>query len=77
MDFTESGMDPKQATRSTTVPPTRASCCASTLADEFHFRVVDARRSIGQIQDELRRQVATFLEETEKPAEAPTTTLTR
>jgi thymidylate kinase len=33
------------------------------MADEFHFRVVDARRSIDHIQDELRRQVAVFLEQ--------------
>ena len=41
-----------------------ASCCANTrsMADEFHFRVLDARRSIDKIQDELRRQVQAFLE---------------
>jgi len=44
------------------------------MADEFHFRVVDARRSIDRIQDELRRQVAAFLEPVEKPAD---TVLTR
>jgi hypothetical protein len=32
------------------------------MADEFHFRVVDARRSVVHIQDELRRQVGGFLE---------------
>jgi hypothetical protein len=40
------------------------------MADEFHFRTVDARRSIDQIQDELRKQVAAFLEPADKPAEA-------
>src|SRR5436189_271950 len=33
-----------------------------SMGEEFHFRVVDARRSVVQIQDELRRQVAAFLE---------------
>ena len=32
------------------------------MADEFHFRMLDARRSIDHIQDELRKQVGTFLE---------------
>jgi hypothetical protein len=32
------------------------------MADEFHFRVVDARRNVVQIQDELRKQVGAFLE---------------
>jgi hypothetical protein len=40
------------------------------MADEFHFRLVDARRSVDRIQDELRRQVGAFLEAEEKPAEA-------
>ena len=39
------------------------------MADEFHFRVVDARRSIERIQEELRRHVAAYLEPTEKPIE--------
>jgi hypothetical protein len=38
------------------------------MADEFHFRTVDARRSVNHIQEELRRQVAAFLEPVEKPA---------
>jgi len=40
------------------------------MADEFHFRVVDARRPVDRIQDELRRQVGAFLEPSEKSAEA-------
>jgi hypothetical protein len=39
------------------------------MSDEFHFRVLDARRSVNRIQDELRKQVAAFLEPIEKPAE--------
>jgi hypothetical protein len=37
------------------------------MSDEFHFRTLDARRSVDRIQDELRRQVAAFLEPAEKP----------
>ena len=37
------------------------------MSDEFHFHVVDARRPIDRIQDELRKNVAAFLESTEKP----------
>jgi dTMP kinase len=33
----------------------------NTLADEFGFRVVDARRKVGVIQEELRRQIGDFL----------------
>ena len=33
-----------------------------SMADEFHFRVLDARRSVNKIQDELRKQVQAFLE---------------
>jgi dTMP kinase len=33
----------------------------NALAEEFDFRVVDARRKIGPIQDELRRQIGDFL----------------
>ena len=39
------------------------------MADEFHFRVLDARRSVDRIQDELRRNVAAFLEASEKQAD--------
>ena len=80
MDFWESGMDLKQSDEiydSFRSYQSKLLREYASMADEFHFRVVDARRSIGQIQDELRRQVATFLEETEKPTETPTTTLTR
>jgi dTMP kinase len=41
----------------------------SSMSDEFHFRVVDARRSVDHIQDELRKQVSAFLEPAEKPHE--------
>jgi thymidylate kinase len=47
----------------------------SSMADEFHFRVVDARRSVDRIQDELRKNVAAFLESVDKPAERPAESL--
>src|SRR3954471_3116619 len=65
MDFWESGMDLKtgddiyDSFRSYQNKLLREY---ASMADEFHFRVVDARRSVVQIQDELRRQVANFLE---------------
>ena len=80
MDFWESGMDLKQSDEiydSFRSYQSKLLREYASMADEFHFRVVDARRSIGQIQDELRRQVATFLEEAEKPSEASAPTLTR
>jgi hypothetical protein len=36
------------------------------MGDEFHFRTLDARRSIDRIQEELRKQVSAFLEPAEK-----------
>jgi hypothetical protein len=38
------------------------------MSDEFNFRVLDARRKVDVIQDELRRQIAAFLAETEVAA---------
>ena len=38
------------------------------MADEFNFRVLDARRKVDVIQDELRRQIAAFLAESDAPA---------
>ena len=43
----------------------------ASMADEFGFRVLDARRRVEVIQDELRRQIAAFLAEAETPAPAP------
>jgi len=43
----------------------------SSMSDEFHFRVVDARRPVDRIHDELRKNVAAFLESTEKPIDRP------
>lgn len=37
----------------------------ASLADEFHFRVLDARRKVNVLQEELRRQIGAFLAEGE------------
>src|SRR3989454_6246707 len=77
MDFWESGMDLKtgddiyESFRTYQVKLLKEY---ASMADEFHFRVLDARRRVDRIQDELRKQVAVFLEPAEKPAE---TALTR
>src|SRR5437762_10231086 len=40
----------------------------ASMADEFNFRVLDARRKVEVIQEELRRQIAAFLAESAPPA---------
>ena len=37
----------------------------ASMADEFNFRVLDAKRKVDVIQDELRRQIGAFLAESE------------
>ena len=37
----------------------------ASMADEFGFRVLDAKRKVEVIQDELRRQIGAFLAESE------------
>ena len=39
----------------------------SSMADEFGFRVLDARRPVDVLQDELRRQVQAFLVNADGP----------
>jgi dTMP kinase len=34
----------------------------AAMADEFGFRILEARRSMGSIQEELRRQIGSFLD---------------
>jgi dTMP kinase len=41
----------------------------AAMADEFGFRMIDGRKSIRAIQDDLRRQIGEFLEES--PATTP------
>jgi len=65
MDFWESGMDLKHGDDiydSFRTYQNKLLREYSSMADEFHFNVLDARRSIDHIQGELRRQVAAFLE---------------
>ena len=65
MDFWESGMDLKLGDDiydSFRAYQNRLLREYASMADEFHFRIMDARRSMAHIQDELRKQVAAFLE---------------
>jgi dTMP kinase len=65
MDFWESGMDLKHGDDiydSFRAYQNKLLREYSSMAEEFHFRVLDARRSVNKIQDELRKQVHAFLE---------------
>jgi dTMP kinase len=78
MDFWESGMDLKGGDDiydSFRTYQNKLLREYNSMADEFHFRVIDARRSIDAIQEELRRQIQAFLTTTDKAAEqaAPAT----
>jgi len=74
MDYWESGMDMKlgddiyESFRAYQRSLLREY---SSMAEEYNFRVLDARRRVDVIQDELRRQLGAFLAEadTTKPAE--------
>jgi len=71
MDFWESGMDLKTGDDiydSFRAYQNKLLREYGSMADEFHFRNLDARRPIEQIQAELRRQVAAFLEPPETTA---------
>ena len=64
MDFWESGMDLKTGDDiydSFRAYQNKLLREYGSMADEFHFRVLDARRSVVKIQDELRKQVSAFL----------------
>ena len=74
MDYWESGMDMKLG--DDIYESFRAYQRAllkeyASMADEFNFRILDARRKVEVIQDELRRQIAAFLAESEAPAPLP------
>jgi len=78
MDFWESGMDLKHGDDiydSFRAYQNKLLREYSSMSDEFHFRVVDARRPIDRIQDELRKNVAAFLESTEKSSDRPADSL--
>src|SRR6188472_624648 len=73
MDFWESGMDLKHGDDiydSFRAYQNRLLREYASMSDEFHFHIVDARRSIEHIQEELRKQVGAFLEQSDKPATA-------
>src|SRR5438874_5727783 len=73
MDYWESGMDLKLG--DDIYESFRAYQKAllkeyGSMSDEFGFRVLDARRKVEVIQDELRRQIAVFLAESDVPPAA-------
>jgi dTMP kinase len=72
MDFWESGMDLKHGDDiydSFRAYQSKLIREYQSMSDEFHFRVLDARRPVDRIQDELRKQVSAFLEPVDKPVE--------
>jgi len=78
MDFWESGMDLKHGDDiydSFRAYQNKLLREYSSMSEEFHFRVVDARRPVDRIQDELRKNVAAFLESAERSADRPTENL--
>jgi dTMP kinase len=73
MDYWESGMDLKLGDdiyESFRVYQKALLKEYASMADEFGFRVLDAKRKVDVIQDELRRQIAAFLAEADVPATA-------
>jgi dTMP kinase len=67
MDFWESGMDMKSGDDiydSFRAYQNKLLREYASMADEFGFRTLDARRPIEVIQEDLRRQVRAFLEQT-------------
>ena len=75
MEYWESGMDMKLA--DDIYESFRAYQRAllkeyTSMSDEFGFRVLDARRRIDVIQDELRRQIGAFLAESDTGSPATT-----
>src|SRR5437867_3556670 len=72
MDFWESGMDLKHGDDiydSFRAYQNKLLREYALMADEYHFRTLDARGPVERIQEELRNQVAALLEPTEKPLE--------
>jgi dTMP kinase len=69
MDFWESGMDLKLGDDiydSFRAYQNKLLREYNSMAEEFRFRNIDARRSVEHIQDELRKQVSSFLEPPER-----------
>jgi dTMP kinase len=72
MDFWESGMDLKHGDDiydSFRAYQSKLLREYTSMAEEFHFRVLDGRRDVDTIQDELRRQVQEFLTTTDNAPE--------
>src|SRR6266487_553477 len=73
MDYWESGMDMKlgddiyESFRAYQRSLLREY---ASMADEFGFRILDARRKIEVIQDELRRQIGDFLADSDTTSAA-------
>ena len=64
MDYWESGMDMKAGDdiyESFRAYQRQLLKEYTAMADEFGFRVVDSKRSVNTIQEELRRQIGEFL----------------
>src|SRR6187401_1570932 len=77
MDFWESGMDLKHGDdiyESFRAYQRQLLKEYGSMADEFGFRVLDARRKVDVIQDELRRQIAAFLAESDTLSPGPAAT---
>ncbi len=71
MDYWESGMDLKHGDDihdSFRTYQNKLLREYASMAEEFGFRVLDARRSISDIQQELRRQIGAFLASTPAPS---------
>jgi dTMP kinase len=74
MDFWESGMDLKGGDDiydSFRAYQNKLLREYNSMSDEFGFRVLDARRPVDAIQDDLRRQVQTFLSASDIAVEGP------
>src|SRR4026209_702133 len=72
MDFWESGMDMKLGDdiyESFRAYQRSLLKEYTSMADEFGFRVLDAKRKVEVIQDELRRQIGAFLAESDTTAQ--------
>ena len=72
MDYWESGWTSSWGTTSTSFRAYQRVLLReyASMADEFGFRMLDARRRIDVIQDELRRQIGAFLAESDGVAAA-------
>ena len=74
MDFWESGMDLKGGDDiydSFRAYQNKLLREYTAMADEFGFRVLDARRPVDVIQEDLRRQVQAFLSSSDIAVEGP------